>query len=295
VKLTGTTSLFNGELEINATDVEKIGTSELPLPLNVAPAGVNESNQGQLVRLAKVTVTDIHRVDSYGTTEMTATKDGKSVVIRLDNRTGTTFDEFPYQEGSVLNIVGISSQFKGTYQVKPRSIDDFAVADIQAPVTSIDLHGYKLSDGSYLGSVGVSLYATDDRSGVAKTEYSINDGDWQLYKAPFTISADGLTTVKYYSEDNEENVEKTQSFNVSVTALSFGNLYKMIESADITPQGLKTAVKAHVQSAERANRGADREKHLQDALTFVENISDKHINSASKEDLKAFISAMLNK
>ncbi|MGV3488361.1 MAG: DUF5689 domain-containing protein, partial [Tuberibacillus sp.] len=136
LKITGTTSIYNGELEVNAEEVEKIGTEDLPKTLEVTPGGVNESNQGELVRLKKVTVTNIHQADKYGTTEMTAEKDGQSVVIRLDNRTGTTYADFQYKNGDVLNIVGISSEFNGTYQVKPRSIDDFEAADLQAPVTA---------------------------------------------------------------------------------------------------------------------------------------------------------------
>ncbi|MGV3489564.1 MAG: OmpL47-type beta-barrel domain-containing protein, partial [Tuberibacillus sp.] len=167
-------------------------------------------------------------------------------------------------------------------------------ADLQAPVTAYFLDGHQLSDGSYLGSVSVSLSATDDHSGVDKTVYRVNGGDWMDYSEPFAINADGTATLEFYSIDREDNVEKTQKVMLDVTSMTFEHLYGQINRADISPSGLKTALTAHVRSAERARNIADRNKHLQKALDFVENLSAKHISPTAKNDLKAFIQAMLN-
>lgn len=131
VKITATKTSHQGELELdNIRSLEKTGSSELPEAQVVSPGDL-VNHLGELLTLEAVKITDLHQADNYGTTEFTAvSENGASVVVRLDNRTGTTFDDFPYQNEEVVFITGIGSQFKDTYQLKPRSIEDFALIDI---------------------------------------------------------------------------------------------------------------------------------------------------------------------
>ncbi|MBA3351195.1 MAG: hypothetical protein H0U23_02000, partial [Blastocatellia bacterium] len=58
----------------------------------------------------------------------------------------------------------------------------------------------------------VTLSATDACSGVALTEYSLDNGaTWQTYSGTITISQEGTTTVLFRSVDRAGNVETTRS------------------------------------------------------------------------------------
>lgn len=139
VKLTGSTTTFNGEFELSELNsLEVIGTGSIPEPTVVGPNDISEDNQGELIKLDAVEITDLHKADGYGTTEFTAVNnDGESTVVRLDNRTGTTYDQFPYQNGDVVFITGVSSVFNGTYQIKPRNVQDFTLLSREWLVQSI--------------------------------------------------------------------------------------------------------------------------------------------------------------
>jgi uncharacterized lipoprotein YddW (UPF0748 family) len=66
------------------------------------------------------------------------------------------------------------------------------------------------ASGWYISDVTVSLAATDNCSGVARTEYSLDGGNtWQTYAGVISISNEGTTTVKFRSIDNVGNVEAT--------------------------------------------------------------------------------------
>lgn len=76
------------------------------------------------------------------------------------------------------------------------------------------------ANGWYRQDVTVSLDASDDLSGVAQTEYSLDGVTWQAYTAPVVLSQDGNHTISYRSIDNEGNAEeaKTASIQIDKTA-----------------------------------------------------------------------------
>ncbi len=68
--------------------------------------------------------------------------------------------------------------------------------------------------------VRVTLSATDNCSGVEKTEYSLDGGaTWVLYTGSFTISQRGRTTVSYRSTDRADNVETIKTETVLIKLL----------------------------------------------------------------------------
>ena len=75
--------------------------------------------------------------------------------------------------------------------------------DATSPVTTWEdeVAGWQTAD------VSVTLSATDTISGVASTLYRLNGGSDQPYSDPFTISAEGTTTLRYHSVDKRGNVE----------------------------------------------------------------------------------------
>ena len=79
--------------------------------------------------------------------------------------------------------------------------------DTTPPVTTATLGG-TLNSGYYTTSVGITLSATDNLSGVAKTYYSVDGGANTTYSgSPFTVSALGTHSVTYWSVDVAGNSE----------------------------------------------------------------------------------------
>ncbi|WP_141603515.1 5'-nucleotidase C-terminal domain-containing protein [Terrilactibacillus laevilacticus] len=171
VRLTAQKSTYNGEIELsNIIQSADEGDGTVPSPSVVTT--IDSSNQGQLVTLQKATVKNISKTDSYGTFEFDAVIGDTATRVRVDSRGGMTYDDFiaTYKEGSVLNITGLASIFKNTYQIKPRSAEDLIDAEsspVNVQLLGInDLHGkidqhYSLDlnrDGSNDGIYGGMEY-----------------------------------------------------------------------------------------------------------------------------------------
>lgn len=93
------------------------------------------------------------------------------------------------------------------------------VADTTAPTTRISASGTSGLNGWYRSSVQITLSATDDAggSGVAFIEYSVGDGPFQRYDAPFWITAQGSATVRARASDiagNRENPGATLAVSI---------------------------------------------------------------------------------
>ncbi|GAA1942929.1 OmpL47-type beta-barrel domain-containing protein [Nocardioides hwasunensis] len=91
-------------------------------------------------------------------------------------------------------------------------------ADTSAPVTTVrtDPATPDGRAGWFTTAPTVTLAATDEGSGVARTEYRIGSGAWTAYAAPFRITAEGLSVLETRSIDEAGNVETVQSRQVSL-------------------------------------------------------------------------------
>lgn len=92
--------------------------------------------------------------------------------------------------------------------------------DLTTPSTSIFIPGINQSQELFSGPVQVTLTASDNLSGVANTFYSINGGPTQSYAGTFSITADGVYTIEYWSVDVASNTEthKTRTVRIDSTA-----------------------------------------------------------------------------
>jgi len=88
--------------------------------------------------------------------------------------------------------------------------------DITSPITTISVLGTHGMNEWYLSNVTVTLTATDNVSGVAKTEYSFDNTTWITYTTPFTITNEGTTIVYYKSTDKAGNVETTKTETIKI-------------------------------------------------------------------------------
>jgi len=124
-----------------------------------------------------------------------------------------------------LNDLITYSDAGGQSVTFPNPVVEVTGCDTTPPVTNSVLSEDDCGqDGWYREDVLLTLNATDDKSGVAKTEYSVthngvSDGVWNEYSGPVTYSEEGSYTIKYRSTDNAGNVEaeKSVSFNIDKT------------------------------------------------------------------------------
>lgn len=66
-----------------------------------------------------------------------------------------------------------------------------------------------ISPNHKITALTVRLNATDNDSGVSKTEYRINGGEWITYQDAFTVQAATAHNLEWRSIDKAGNVEKT--------------------------------------------------------------------------------------
>lgn len=135
IRVTAPLALYNTELELTTpVAIEKTGTAELPTPL--VTDAVTDANQGQLIQLKNVTVSNITAANPAGTFEFDAVSETGTTRVRVDVRTGLSQDQFAFAEGDKLDITGVSAIFRGVFQLKPRGASDIvrAVAVEEPPV-----------------------------------------------------------------------------------------------------------------------------------------------------------------
>ncbi len=73
--------------------------------------------------------------------------------------------------------------------------------DTTAPETTAVLTGTEGHNGWYISDVEVILSATDEGSGVDRTEYSLDGTTWHEYTGAVTLAEDGVYTLSYRSTD----------------------------------------------------------------------------------------------
>jgi DNA/RNA endonuclease YhcR with UshA esterase domain len=172
VKITAQKTIFNTEVELmNDAKVEKLdANANIPAAVPAIQTTLNDSNQGTLVTFKDVTVQNYATVTN--SLEFDLVKDGVTSRVRVDSRTNINADSFKqsFPAGTKVDIIGISSIFKGTYQLKLLKLADVQVASQgnQAPVfTAIDAKS--VTEGQRLT---FQIEATDA------------DGDALTYTAP---------------------------------------------------------------------------------------------------------------
>ncbi len=304
ITITATLDSYNGELELTQPTITDVSSGTVPDPAEAE--AVTADNQGQLITVKNVKISDVHKADNFGTIEMTGDAGNGPFVIRVDNRTGLDYDHFSYKNGDVLNVTGVSSIFKGAYQLKPRGKDDLEYADKQPPVTEASVNCDKLSNGSCFEKATVTLKATDEASGVAKTEYRMDSGDWSSYSSPIVIEEEGHHTVEFKSVDAAGNTEATKTVNIDLTKATMAHLFKKILSIQDAPHGMKVSLLAHFAAIDLHDKlahkfGMDtkkgqkewamRQKGLEKEIKRLEHLK-KHFTKEDYNDLMMYFEAL---
>lgn len=246
IRISATRTLYNGEVELeNPVLIEKLGTAPLPQP-QVQDA-VTEANQGQMITLTNVVVQDVVAATPAGSLEFNAVReDGSSTRVRFDGRTGVTMDSFLalYPEGTSVDISGVASVYRGTYQLKPLALADVVPstteADLTAPVTERDVAGKEGADVYNQTEVTVTFNAEDEGgSGLDRTKYRVNGGEWIPYTEPLVLADDGKYTIEYRSVDRAGNEEAPKTLYINVDRLepevTFTGDYQVLQVAPSVP------------------------------------------------------------
>ncbi len=130
--------------------------------------------------------------------------------------------------------------------------EDTLSNDSEPPATAVQLDGEQLSDGSYVHNVRVALTATDDRSGVDRSEYRLGESpSWNLYEEPVVLGFSGERTFHYRSLDRAGNAEQVQDVDVRVTKATAKAVEQTIREARITNPALKKVWLAQAKHADR--------------------------------------------
>src|SRR5581483_1856530 len=124
-----------------------------------------------------------------------------SAPFDVNNQGSTTIDYYS------IDVSGISE----TPQTRT------FLEDTSKPVTTASTSCTAGMGGSWCrGAVTVTLAATDATSGLQSTSYRVNGGAVQTYSAPISVSAEGSTSIDYWSTDNAGNVEPTHTTTVQI-------------------------------------------------------------------------------
>lgn len=116
------------------------------------------------------------------------------------------------RRGALLALAAAALWLAGAARAAP--------ADATPPVTEILLEPAFPNglDGWYVSPVTVALVATDEGTGVARTEYSLDGGPWQEYQHPFPVTADGRHTIRFRSVDQAGNAEPVREAALAIDA-----------------------------------------------------------------------------
>jgi len=80
--------------------------------------------------------------------------------------------------------------------------------DSTPPTVTAEVSGTQDENDNYVDVATVTLSATDADSGVASTEYKLDDGAWTAYSAPVAVNTPGMHMLSYRATDVAGNVSE---------------------------------------------------------------------------------------
>ena len=119
----GTVTEYSDLTEIgNVSYVYNFKSGKTPKPVVITASQVNEDYEGMLVQIDNVTFDKPGSVIQELNTSYTATDKTGSTVVFISKYSRLVKQSIP---SKTINLVGIVSQFQGTYQILPRDLNDF--------------------------------------------------------------------------------------------------------------------------------------------------------------------------
>jgi hypothetical protein len=228
-----------------AAAVAVFGLVTLPASAVAGPAPTSAAAAAQTL-----TFTANNSVTEYASYPTTAVAGETTIVFEISEATGNTTGmshtltfvtgEPGYNSDVSLNILASpfdanNGRHEATVTLTPGKykfhctipghstmVGEFTVTggggeDTTPPVVTASITGTQDPDGNFVDQATVNLSATDaGGSGVASTEYKLDDGAWTAYTAPVPVTAVGEHMVHYRATDVAGNVstEGMESFTV---------------------------------------------------------------------------------
>ena len=184
-------SLTNGQVLKRGWSAKKVTYRSLVEYTNPQNVSASDSTNTELAAVQTVTELDVNMVNAYVQFTNVVSISGTTATLS-DGTTITLYKRFAnaipeLAEGS-YTVIGIVSIYNGAMQLYYIDYVSNATTEVAAPV--FDPNG-----STYVDSQEVTL--TCETEG-AEIYYSINDGEYQLYSAPFTLTE--TATVKAYAK-----------------------------------------------------------------------------------------------
>lgn len=277
LRITAQTDVYNGEFElVNLASIEKIGKTQVPDPKVVT--SLNQENQGEKVQLKEGKISNITSVQ--GAFEFDLSHGNNITKVRVDHRTGITQDEFQllYKEGDIVTINGISSIFKGTYQLKLLSLDaiEKVVSQDITPPTIEDMGNMSVFvTGEFLQEIQVR----DDQSGVNDVIVTLNGKESNnLHLAPMELPP-GKYPVTIRVTDKAGN-ETSKTYELLVK-LDVDHLDELLEAGNergyLKNKGAFVSLSKQISNIQKAKSSYLQEQKLENLLRHIEKHSGKKV------------------
>ncbi|MDQ0903121.1 fibronectin type III domain-containing protein [Paenibacillus sp. V4I7] len=195
--------------------------------VNVSQEGLNKISYYSVDKVGNTEATKIIYVKIDKIAPLTKASEiqgwSKEVTVTLeaaDSQSGVAKTLYSVNGGEYSEGTSVKVSQEGVSQVSFYSVDQVGNAekaqtvevkiDRTAPVTTATAtEGWTKSDAT------VTLAVADSQSGVAKTLYSVNGGDY-AEGTSVTVSQEGVSQVSFYSVDQAGNVEKAQAVEVKI-------------------------------------------------------------------------------
>lgn len=277
LRITAQTDVYNGEFElVNLASIEKIGKTQVPDPKVVT--SLNQENQGEKVQLKEGKISNI--TSGQGAFEFDLSHGNNITKVRVDHRTGITQDEFQllYKEGDIVTINGISSIFKGTYQLKLLSLDaiEKVVSQDITPPTIEDMGDMSVFvTGEFLQEIQVR----DDQSGVNDVIVTLNGKESNnLHLAPMELPP-GKYPVAIRVTDKAGN-ETSKTYEL-IVKLDVDHLDELLEAGNergyLKNKGAFVSLSKQISNIQKAKSSYLQEQKLENLLRHIEKHSGKKV------------------
>ncbi|KQX63004.1 exo-alpha-sialidase [Paenibacillus sp. Root444D2] len=113
------------------------------------------------------------------------------------------------------------------------------------------------ANGWYTSDVTVTLSVYDDFSGVARTEYRLNSGEWKAYEGAFAVSTEGMNMLEYRSVDRAGNLEDSKSMALRIDKTAPSLIIVPDKTELWPPNGKLVPIKVDIQAVDNTSRIAN--------------------------------------
>jgi phosphatidylserine/phosphatidylglycerophosphate/cardiolipin synthase-like enzyme/DNA/RNA endonuclease YhcR with UshA esterase domain len=225
VEITGTLKDYNNLLEIDpVSNLNLIGSNNpLPAPKILDfPEAFQEKYEAQFVRLNNISFISSGNFAEH--TNYMILQNGVQKEIRIDKNTNIPGQSIP---GDKIDVIGIMSQYKTTYQLLPRSMDDLILGS--GPLINTPLDQSAITRNSFTVSFGT------ENPGNTMIKYGLTPNlelgikKDQTLKTAHSILIDQLDHTSFYyiqalSANNDGDTSQSQVYLMSTASMSSGDI-----------------------------------------------------------------------